>query len=313
MKNLNNSLKNFILSVIIPVYNQEHFIAKYFKQFDKLYHKDIEFIFVDDGSTDNTKNVIKKHIISKKNHNFKFYNLKKNSGPGMARNFAIKKSKGNYLLFLDSDDYLVKANLLKILKIISIKKNYNIVMIDYFKKKNLEVNLCKKKLPIKTIVKLFLRTELDMCSNFYLFNKNFLVKNKILFFKGYYEDILFMLKVFFYMKKFYIFSKKVYIKNNNPNSITNTFSQKHVIDFINAALQKKIFFDKIIEPKMGNLTKDCQYGLRGDYVFSNKINNKIKNKKLKKSFINSKFRKIIKNNFMIKTSYDSQVKKELFL
>ena len=86
------------------------------------------------------------------------------------------------------------------------------IFINYFKKKNLQINLCKKKLPIKSIVKLFLRTELEMCSNFYLFNKNFLLKNKIYFLKGYYEDILFMLKVFFYTKKFYIFNKKVYLK-----------------------------------------------------------------------------------------------------
>ena len=45
------------------------------------------------------------------------------------------------------------------------------IFINYFKKKNLQINLCKKKLPIKSIVKLFLRTELEMCSNFYLFNK----------------------------------------------------------------------------------------------------------------------------------------------
>lgn len=312
MKNLNSSLKNPIISVIIPIYNQEHFIAKYFKNFEKLYHKNIEFIFIDDASTDNTVKIIKKLIISKKNHNFKFYKLKKNGGPGIARNLGIKKSSGNNLLFLDSDDYLIKKNLLKIIKFISLKQNYNLILIDYLKRKNKQMKICKKKLLGKTIVKLFLRTELDMCSNFYLFDKNFLIKNKISFLKGYYEDILFMLKVFFYMKKFYIFDKKVYIKNTNPNSITNTFTKKHVVDFINATFQKKNFFDKEIRPKIKNLERDCQYGLRGDYMFSNKINNKIKTKKLKKSFIDNKFRKLIINNFMIKTSYDSQVKKRLF-
>ena len=312
MKNLNSSLKNPIISVIIPIYNQEHFIAKYFKNFEKLYHKNIEFIFIDDASTDNTVKIIKKLIISKKNHNFKFYKLKKNGGPGIARNLGIKKSSGNNLLFLDSDDYLIKKNLLKIIKFISLKQNYNLILIDYLKRKNKQMKICKKKLLGKTIVKLFLITELDMCSNFYLFDKNFLIKNKISFLKGYYEDILFMLKVFFYMKKFYIFDKKVYIKNTNPNSITNTFTKKHVVDFINATFQKKNFFDKAIRPKIKNLERDCQYGLRGDYMFSNKINNKIKTKKLKKSFIDNKFRKLIINNFMIKTSYDSQVKKRLF-
>ncbi len=312
MKKLNSLSNKFKLSVIIPVYNQENFIENSFKSIEKLYHKDIEFIFVDDGSTDNTKNIIKKLILSKKKLNIKFYKLKKNSGPGIARNFAINKSTGNHLLFLDSDDCLVKKNLFDVIKKISKKNNYDMIFINYFKKKNLQINLCKKKLPIKSIVKLFLRTELEMCSNFYLFNKNFLLKNKIYFLKGYYEDILFMLKVFFYTKKFYIFNKKVYLKNDNPKSITNTFTKKHVIDFIKSSLDKKNFFDKKIEPKMRYIAKDCQYGLRGDYVFSNKINNKVKSKKIEKSFIINKFRKILKNNFMIKTNYDSQVMKDLF-
>ena len=71
------------------------------------------------------------------------------------------------------------------------------IFINYFKKKNLQINLCKKKLPIQSIVKLFLRTELEMCSNFYLFNKIFVRIN--LFLKGYYEIFVYI-KVFLYKK-----------------------------------------------------------------------------------------------------------------
>ena len=313
MSKLNKLSKNIKISLIIPVYNQEKFILRYFKRFEKLSHEEIEFIFVDDGSTDNTKNVITKLIETKKNNNFKFFKLKANSGPGIARNLAIGKSSGDYLIFLDSDDEIIKKNLLKVLKIISLKKNYNLIFINYFKKNNLNINLFKKKLNIKSIVRLFLRTELDMCANFYLFNRNFLLRHKILFLKGYYEDILFMLKVFFYTKKFLIFDRKVYKKNFNSESITNTFSQKHVMDFTSSSLQKKFFFDKKIKNKFKNLSKDLQYGLRGDYVFANKINNKIIGKKIEKSLINKNFKKILKKDFMIKTNYDSQVRKELFL
>ena len=66
MKKLNSLSNKFKLSVIIPVYNQENFIENSFKSIEKLYHKDIEFIFVDDGSKDNKKNIIKKFFLSKK-------------------------------------------------------------------------------------------------------------------------------------------------------------------------------------------------------------------------------------------------------
>ena len=196
MSKLNKLSKNVKISLIIPVYNQEKFILRYFKRFEKLSHEEIELIFVDDGSTDNTKNIIKK-LIEKKIIP-KFFKLKANSGPGIARNLAIGKSLGDYLIFLDSDDEIIKKNLLKALKIISLKRII-ILFLLIILKNNLNINLFKK-IKYKVIVRLFLRTELDMCANFYLFNRNFLLRHKIFFLKGYYEDILFMLKVFFYTK-----------------------------------------------------------------------------------------------------------------
>ena len=93
------------LSIIIPVYNEENYISELFEQLKNFFNdKNIEIIFVNDGSVDNSKNLIK----SFKDHNdyiFQYYfiDIKKNSGKGKAIQLGLNKSKGKYVLFLDAD------------------------------------------------------------------------------------------------------------------------------------------------------------------------------------------------------------------
>ena len=73
-------------------------------------YSDYELIIVNDGSTDNTLSIAKK--IAQKNNNVRYIN-KKNGGLSSARNAGIKAAKGEYLIFLDSDDKLHSKNLLR--------------------------------------------------------------------------------------------------------------------------------------------------------------------------------------------------------
>lgn len=93
-------------SIIIPVYNAEKYIRKCLDSIKNQTFKDYEVIIVNDGSTDNSLNILKEY-------NYKVIN-QKNSGPSIARNKAIKEAKGEYILFVDSDDYIDKDMLEKI-------------------------------------------------------------------------------------------------------------------------------------------------------------------------------------------------------
>jgi len=86
-------------SVIIPVFNRENLVERAIKSVLRQSFKDFELILVDDGSTDNTWNVLNKY-------ESEFCTLLKNTNQGVskARNSAALKSTGNYLCFLDSDD-----------------------------------------------------------------------------------------------------------------------------------------------------------------------------------------------------------------
>ena len=91
------------ISIIIPAYNAEKYIEKCIESLLTQTKKELEIIIVNDGSKDNTEDIIKKYddkrIVYFKN---------KNQGIGKTRNFGIKKSTGKYLMFVDSDDYLEK-------------------------------------------------------------------------------------------------------------------------------------------------------------------------------------------------------------
>lgn len=93
------------ISIIIPIYNTQKYIEKCLRSLEKQTMKNFEIILVNDGSTDNTEKIIKKYINEHKNLNI-IYIKKENEGLASARNCGVKRAKGKYISFLDSDDYL---------------------------------------------------------------------------------------------------------------------------------------------------------------------------------------------------------------
>lgn len=94
------------VSVIIPVYNGEKYISDAIESIEDQTYKNIEIIVIDDGSTDNTYNILKKY------NNIK-YVYQTNSGPAAARNHGIEISKGDFIAFLDCDDLYEKNKIEK--------------------------------------------------------------------------------------------------------------------------------------------------------------------------------------------------------
>ena len=91
------------ISIIIPYYNQAEFVEKTLKSVLKQSFFNWECIIIDDGSTDQGNEKIKKYC--KEDFRFKLYSFQ-NKGLAASRNRGIRKAKGKYLLFLDSDDLL---------------------------------------------------------------------------------------------------------------------------------------------------------------------------------------------------------------
>lgn len=96
------------VSVIIPAYNSEQFIAETLDCLVNQTLKDIEVIIVNDGSTDGTQNIIDSYC--EKYDIFKSY-IKENGGVSKARNYGLERATGEYVVFLDADDTYTEASL----------------------------------------------------------------------------------------------------------------------------------------------------------------------------------------------------------
>ena len=98
-------------SVVLPTYNRAHILKETISSVRNQLFEDWELIIIDDGSSDNTKQVVEQ--FSKKDSRIK-YHYQKNSERSAARNNGINKTNGNYICFIDSDD-LYEDNYLKVL------------------------------------------------------------------------------------------------------------------------------------------------------------------------------------------------------
>ncbi len=115
------------VSVIIPTYNRAHFIAEAIQSVLDQTFTDFEIIVVDDGSTDNTKNVVDGF----KDPRIK-YIYQENRGVANARNTSIKASSGEHIAFLDSDDMWLPENLELKVKLLDACPDAALVSSDYY-------------------------------------------------------------------------------------------------------------------------------------------------------------------------------------
>jgi glycosyltransferase involved in cell wall biosynthesis len=109
---------NSFFSILIPTYNRAHLISKTLISVLNQTHKNFEVIIVDDGSTDNTMQVVQAVISQYNLTNFHYY-LKENEERAAARNYGSKLAKGDYVNFVDSDDILLSNHLAEALKVVA--------------------------------------------------------------------------------------------------------------------------------------------------------------------------------------------------
>lgn len=91
------------VSIIVPVYNVEKFISRCLDSLINQTLKDIEIIVINDGTPDNSFDICKEY--QKKDNRIKLFS-KNNEGLGLTRNFGLKKAKGEFVAFIDSDDFI---------------------------------------------------------------------------------------------------------------------------------------------------------------------------------------------------------------
>ena len=220
-----------MISVIVPVYNVEKYIEKCLKSLVEQTLKNIEIIIVNDGSTDNSKKIISK--FAEKYSNIKYYE-KTNGGLSSARNYGIKYANGEYVAFLDSDDY-VEKNLYELMYKKALQENSDMVECDFiweYYGKNGEIVKTKKDKRKK------FKTLNQYVKNARVVAWNKLIKKQIIddfnirFPEGLiYEDIEFFYKLFPHLNKIsyvniygiHYVQRNGSILNSNPEKIGDIF------------------------------------------------------------------------------------------
>jgi glycosyltransferase involved in cell wall biosynthesis len=131
----------FSVSVIIPVYNGESYIEKAIvSALDQ--PEVLEVIIVNDGSTDNTEEILNKFLQTNQKVKVYYHENKSNKGRSASRNLGITKSKGNYIAFLDADDYYL-SNRFYNDKLLFLDNNsldgvYNAIGVDFYRESTQE-------------------------------------------------------------------------------------------------------------------------------------------------------------------------------
>lgn len=245
MENIHNEI-NPIFSIIIPVYNSEIYINSAINSvLNQSLTKDLyEIIVVDDCSTDATTEIVSSY---NENANFKIASTLSNSGPGIARNIGVDIARGKWVIFLDSDDYLINDALLELHQAISsyeLSIDFDIVGFNWSSattNSNFDIQpkgLRQDHLYLmggkQNFVKPYLSLQMDGAVIFNAFRRSLIIDNNLKFEPSFHEDVDYLFFCYWYSKGFIFIDRILYAKRQHQDSIVNTISKKHIIGFLRA-------------------------------------------------------------------------------
>lgn len=237
------------LSIIIPAYNTEEYIGQCIESVLNIKEIENEIIIINDGSTDKTFEIVKKY--ESKNSNIKLI-TQNNQGASVARNRGIKESTGDYIYFLDSDDWIETGSFEKIVK--GVENGYNNneeidVLVgkekgfsEFTKVETLDERIPKelvgkiisgKEFMEKSIKGKFWNVRLPI----YLYKRSLLIENNIIFPIGRKsnEDEVFSINIFYHTKRLKIVDEVFGNYRARNGSIMSVLNIRHVEDIFENA------------------------------------------------------------------------------
>lgn len=240
------------ISIIVPVYNAEKYLKKCLDSLVNQTKKELEFILINDGSTDKSEEIIKTY----KDKRIKYFK-NKNQGIGKTRNFGIEKSSGKYLMFLDSDDYF-SNDACEILYKEAEKEKADLIVFDYYRVEKGNLNEVKiepfNATNIKDDPNLLLKVNLGPCNKIY---KTDLIKNNGIKFEESlkYEDTLFVVKAIYNAQKIIKLNKFLHYYMIHEKSET-TVRDERVFDILKIVdkIRNYLKNDKSIKDSVDKLT-----------------------------------------------------------
>lgn len=247
------------ISVVVPVYNVEKYLEKCLQSLIEQCYADMEIVVVDDKSTDRSLCIAKKY---EKYNNVKVISKEKNTGLSDSRNVGIRESRGQYIMFLDSDDYVEDGCIFKIQEIVKKENEPDIVYFGYSEeyestnKKYIKYGYVSQKDKIYTgeefaIAELKQRN-LYAAACFGIYNREFIVRNNLYFESGLlHEDELWTPQVILRANKVYTSDYVFYHYLRRNGSITRSGNKtKHGQDMLCICKKLDILANEIKNPEL---------------------------------------------------------------
>lgn len=245
-------MNEYKLSIIVPVYGVEKYIDKCLNSLVKQSLKEIEIIVVNDGTKDNSQKIIDKYV-KKYPDKIKSY-IKENGGQGSARNYGLKKATGEYIGYVDSDDF-VEKDMYKKLYNKAKENNYDIVVCgnynvsEDYQNKNIDAFINNYNTDLENIF----FGKMAVWNKIY--KRDILIKNKLEFKeKVWYEDLAFTLKAIMNSNTFAFIDEPLYdylIREGSTMNNSNVQRNLEILDAFNDILsyiqhnKKEEYFSKI--------------------------------------------------------------------
>ncbi|OOE77926.1 hypothetical protein BZG72_16010, partial [Salinivibrio sp. PR6] len=213
-----------VFSVIIPNFNNKHYIlgcldSVYYQEFD-----DFEIILVDDGSTDESMEIIERHTIGWRN--FKIVN-KENGGVSSARNNGMDLAIGEYLVFVDGDDWLEPGYLRFAYE--KLKQGYDSIVFNYHRAYEIDSylayeNLTEKEFTSSEIIPLFFKQVISNAPWNKIFPRSSYENPALRFPQGVTvgEDAVMTFELLMNSSNLLLTNRAFYNYRETPNSATNS-------------------------------------------------------------------------------------------
>lgn len=282
------------VSVIIPCYNASLYLDKCLNVILNDSLKEKEIILINDGSTDNTLEIIKDY---QKSHPEIVVLNQKNSGQAVARNNGLKVAKGQYIMFVDVDDFL-ENNAIKVMYDIAQKNNSDYVFSDYYEhyKNKEKVILNNHSLDIKKNV---------LLANFApwakLISHNLLKEINFSFCEGkIFEDIAVIPYLAFKAKNPYYLNKPLYYYN--MSNLSTTRKKVYKENFVDIIFASDYLYNKFINEDIKEFTEEIKFIfldgiLKSGVLKFAKYREGLKNIKILRENVLEKFPDILNNKY----------------
>lgn len=243
------------LSIIIPVYKVEKYLEKCLNSCinQNVAKEDYEIIAIDDGSPDSCYSILERY---KKNYCNLTIIRQKNQGLSMARNNGLEKASGEYVWFVDSDDYITENCLRDIFNYL-ILYNPDLMHLNYQIVNENQTIITKVENPQNKYNRFFSGKENLISKTFpipaqmAIYKKAFLLNNNLRFFPNIlHEDLEFKPRAIYLSNKVVYYQPIVYnfLKNRN-GSITSKFTMKNAIGYINVMYNLHKFKEHYVKEK----------------------------------------------------------------